>query len=439
MSEVDLTDDECSKLSKYATLFVGFSGGLDSTVLLHHLAHVEGLNNKVLAVHVHHGLSVHASSWQSHCLTFCDALNIPLITRQVDINVLANVEEQARIARFEVFRSLMTKDDGIALAHHQDDQAETLLLQLFRGAGIDGLAAMAPVTSLPMGELVRPFLKHTRAELLAYALRHQLAWIDDESNWNEEFSRNFLRHQVMPMLRQKWPSITRNLARTASHCQQAKENLLSLANLDYPFQNGASQPSLDLASLQKLCPSRLVNVLRAWIKKNEAQSPSSQLLTQIIEEVIFARQDATPSVQWAGVMVRRYQQTLILLRQFGPFQHTPVHWTTFPDPLNISLGAKGLCQLTATPADFGVRVPVGASVQVRFRQGGEVFVWHGQKKRLKKLWQQWQVPPWERDEIPLLYIDEALAAVIGFAMSSPYAGNHGENIYHIQILKRSDL
>ena len=200
MTDALLADDWQQSLANYNTLFVGFSGGLDSTVLMHCMASHPALVAKLRAVHVHHGLSVNATAWQAHCQQFCDALGIQLMVLKVTCNNRANIEESAREARYAAFSSLLSDNDCLLLAHHCDDQAETLLLQLLRGAGIDGLAAMPSVNNLSKGQLVRPFLQHSRQRLEAYAHQHRLAWINDESNQNSDFSRNYLRNEIMPLL-----------------------------------------------------------------------------------------------------------------------------------------------------------------------------------------------------------------------------------------------
>ncbi len=444
VSESLLTDIGLDKLANYNTLFVGFSGGLDSTVLLHRLASESTLVGKLQAVHVHHGLSVNAGAWQSHCQRFCEALGVPLVVRQVDITGHANIDECARLARYQVFTSLLTANDGLLLAHHEDDQAETLLLQLFRGAGIDGLAAMLDVNVLPKGELVRPFLQYSRQTLEAYANQQKLTWITDESNQNIAFSRNFLRQKIIPLLQEKWPAVSTNLARTALHCQRAKSNLEALAKKDCIELRDGAQDSLEMSTLTRLSHPRLANVLRLWLQNNDIRLPSDTILNRVIHEVVLARLDATPMVQWGGTAVRRYQQRLYLLKNEMTPRFDRIDWSEFPAALQLEPGAKEGLYLQAIPAVQGLHVPIDRHVQVRFRQGGELFSWRGQTKRLKKLFQEWQVPPWQRDLIPLLYIDNDLAAVVGHAIGDPFYSTNADHTYHIEIntfrsLKKGDL
>ena len=430
MADSLLIDSWLNKLVNFHNVYVGFSGGLDSTVLLHSLASQPALAGKLQAVHINHGLSKNAAVWQMHCQAFCKTLSIPLITRQVEFDRKANIEENARIARYQIFASLLAEHDCLLLAHHGDDQAETLLLQLLRGAGIDGMAAMAPVKQFAKGALVRPFLQHSRQLLEAYAHLHNLTWVEDESNQDSAFSRNYIRQHIMPLLQAKWPGAVGNLMRSAVLCQQAKTNLEALANIDYA---GIFKPSDTLAlsaSLYTLDISRLANVLRVWIKSNQVRPPSVSIFNRLIHEVILASADAMPSVQWGDVVVRRYQDTLYLLKnEYVPPRTASIPWPHFPARLKL----EDSQYVHASPAAKGLFVPPESEVQIRFRKGGELFHWHGQTKQLKKLLQQWKIPPWTRDVLPLLYIDGHLAAVVGFAISDHYYAVDEFNSYHLHL------
>ena len=451
-----LLDSEWLKrLQEFTHLIVGFSGGLDSTVLLHVLASHPFLQNKLLAVYVNHGISSNAFIWENHCRSVCQNLNIPFISKAVQVDSSSNLEENARKARYDVFTSLLTSNSCLILAHHRDDQAETLLLQLFRGAGIDGLAAMAELSALGAGTLVRPLLSVTRAELEEYAALHQLEWIEDESNEDIHYSRNYLRHQIMPLLEQRWPGVVGNISRTASHCQEAKINLESLAIQDCSELSGSGHV-LNISSLLLLHFERITNVIRLWLKKNDIQLPSTVVLYRLIKDVIFARADAVPKISWNNIRIYRYQNNLYLEKpeplsdpkhkitiheagispentssqaleeERGKLQleakitksiasiQTCVEWTNFPKPLLIPQCAV---ELIAEKVKHGLVIPSGHKIWIGFRQGGEHIFWRGQTKQLKKLFQEWKIPPWKRDEIPLIYINDKLAVVVGYAVS----------------------
>lgn len=212
----------------------------------------------------------------------------------------------------------MKEQDCLLLGHHMDDQAETVLLQLFRGAGVDGLAAMSELSAFGPGEIARPFLSHSREQLEHYAVQHQISWIEDESNQDVNYSRNYLRHQIIPLLKRKWTGVAGNIARTALHCQQAKRNLDVLAAQDAlapENPNSLTQNSLLITPLKELNRDRMANVLRMWLKNNRVQLPSTVTFERLIDEMIFARSDAIPQVSWGDVTVRRYQDHLYLVRK----------------------------------------------------------------------------------------------------------------------------
>lgn len=426
-----LNSDWFTRLNQFEKLVIGFSGGLDSTVLLHALASHPSLHAKLLAVHINHGISSNALSWQQHCEQFCQNLGVNFISEAVQFDRDANIEEGARVARYAVFSALLTEKDCLVLGHHQDDQAETVLLQLLRGAGVDGLAAMAELGVLGKGVIARPCLNTSRLQLEQYATSQQLLWIEDESNQDICYSRNYLRQKILPLLTDKWPGAVGNLARTALHCQQAKSNLDALALQDCPELSFASD-SLCITPLLQLDFARIVNVLRAWLKKRHIQAPSTALLHRMIDELIFARIDAIPQVNWDEVVVRRYQQHLYLDKKNTTRLPNYSEWEEFPSPLIF--GVDGFC-VTAEPAQQGLVVPLKAKIAIRFRQGGETFFLHGQTKQLKKLFQEWQIPPWQRERTPLLYINDELAAVVNYAISDPFFNRNEPNTWSLKTQK----
>lgn len=418
------------QLASYDRLVIGYSGGLDSTVLLHLLSTQPQLHSKIVAVHINHGLSTNAPSWQLHCQKICQQLDIPLMAQQIDFNKEANIEDAARHARYAVFKTLIGKNECLILAHHLNDQAETLLLHLMRGAGVNGLAAMVPAKPFAQGELLRPLLHYSRRELEVYAHDHGLQWIDDESNENIDFSRNFLRHDIIPLLASRWPKVVNNLARSSEHCQQALANLEDLALIDCPSLANNS-PYLTIDSLMVLNRARLTNVLRLWFKKNGVKLPSTLTLNCIITEVIQAREDTSPQVSWQDNCVRRYQKTLYLLKNSLPEIEKTLVWDSFPEPLDLPLG---LGSLHATLGEQGLFIPANSVIEIGFRQGGESFRWHGQNKELKKLFQEWRIPPWLRQHVPLVYINQQLACVVGYAISDLFYSSLPNEVFQISLV-----
>ena len=353
---------------------------------------------------------------------------INFISRTVQFDRSANIEEGARIARYEIFSSLLTAKDCLLLGHHRDDQAETVLLQLFRGAGVDGLAAMMESGPLGKGTMVRPLLSYPREQLEHYAATHELKWIEDESNQDSKYSRNYVRHQIMPLITEKWPGVVANIARAATHCQQAKINLEELAIQDSP-ELVIPHRKLFIEPLKALSFERITNVLRVWLKKNQIQLPSTLTFQRLITEVIFASPDAVPQVAWDDIQVRRYQGYLYLDRIEVTSLPSSIEWTNFPAPLVLE---KYNLHLITEKVSKGLMIPQDAKILIKFRQGGEQFCWHGQNKELKKLFQEWGIPPWEREKIPLVYINDQLAAVVGYAVSDLFfSEDASQEVMHI--------
>lgn len=413
-------------LAPYACLHVGYSGGLDSTVLLHGLLQQPTLKTKLHAIHINHGLSPNASQWQAHCQQVCQSWDVAFTAIAVSFAKQANIEQAARMARYDALGQFVQSNHCLLLGHHLDDQAETVLLQLFRGAGIDGLAAMVPITVINQGDLRRPLLSFSRQSLLHYAEQQQLSWIDDESNTNLHFSRNFLRHQVMPLLQQKWPGVVNNLARTAKHCQQARANLYDLAKSDC---GALITTVLPLQTLIALPPARVNNILRNWLSYHQVKLPNTATFQRLLSEVIMAQADANPSLSWDGIHIRRYQQQLYLLKEH-PEQSRPVLWESFPQSLLLPQG-----ELFAKPVQQGLEVNPASKVEVRFRQGGEKLHYKGHTHSLKKLMQQWRIPPWLREQIPLLYINNQLAAVVSFGYDDRFFSSNGGAVFDICLKK----
>ncbi len=420
-------------LQQYKKIWIGFSGGLDSSVLLHELAHTDLFVGKVVAVHVNHGLSPHANDWQRHCEEVCVKLGVPFINHVIKIPTYSNLEEQARLARYGIFESIIESTDCFLLAHHRHDQAETILLHLFRGTGIDGLAAMPAIRQLGAGRLIRPLLDFTRTELESYAVTHRVSFIEDESNLNLAYSRNYIRHRVLPMLQEKWPNVVRNISSCANHCQEAKENLDQLAYIDCSElrRDSLLNPMVSLSNMEnkkivsdlqaKLCidslprenQSRMINVLRVWLKNHKIRLPNTDILRRLVNEVILARPDAMPLVSWNNIIVRRYQNNLFLLTEKPINAGTNTIWKDFPSICHLANGVD----LHAIVTDDGFGISADSRIEVRFRRGGECFKSNGQTKSLKKLFQQWQVPPWQRNQVPLIYVNDTLKIVVGYGMT----------------------
>jgi tRNA(Ile)-lysidine synthase len=407
------------KLCGSSSLWVAYSGGMDSHVLLHLLAqHHSEFPQGIRVVHVDHQLQSHSTSWAEHCRQVTESLQLPFHCLQVtvtDINQ-SGLESAARSARYNAINKLMN-DDGILLTgQHLQDQAETLMLQLLRGAGNRGLGAMKTISFWQTMQIIRPFLAISREDLLEYATTHQLQWIEDPSNQNTEINRNFLRHQIWPLLQCRWPAINQNLARSAQNLQESQTLLDELAqddllNIEADLQEG----SLSIDKLLVLSKARQRNVLRFFITKLNMALPSRINLQRILDEVCLAAIDAQPQVIWHEYIARRYQNRLYLNTSISLFATSSSAQIHNQQPTLLDDKHRLVWQ---AQQGSGIRAELFSSgLTLKYRQGGEKIQLAGKMhhQSVKKLFQQWQIPVWQRDSIPLLFANQQLVAIVGYA------------------------
>ncbi len=405
--------------------WLAYSGGLDSHVLLHALhgliARQPGLT--LSAVHVHHGLRPEADQWAAHCLAVCAALEIPCQVLHVQARPAAgeSPEDAARRARYQALQGVVGTGDCLLTAHHQDDQAETLLLQLLRGCGVAGLAGMPVCAKFGAGQLARPLLTHSRAELRDYAERHSLRWVEDGSNAETGYDRNYLRHEILPRLRARWPATAAALTRSAGHCAAATDLLQTLATQDLAGLRGPVSGTLMIDRLQALDAARQDNVLRVWLRELGLPTPSTAHLRQLRCELLTAAVDAMPCVRWPGAELHRYRKLLYAMTPLTAHDAGQVLDWDLQQPLTLPGGAGRLH--VALSSGHGLDAALrGQRISVRFRHGGEICkpVGRGHHHDLRKLFQEAGVPPWRRERVPLLYVDGELAAVVGFWVCEPF-------------------
>ena len=403
---------------------VAYSGGLDSHVLLHALVCLrERLDADIGAVHVNHTLQADADSWEEHCRKVCTDLEVSYESLRVDARAAAgeSPEAAARDARYAALAAWLPAGEYLLTAQHQDDQAETLLLQLLRGSGVTGLAAMPVRGELGHGQLLRPLLGVTRRQLQAYAEANGLSWLEDPSNRDMAFDRNFLRARILPLLRERWPSVTALLGRSATHCAEASKLLSQLGEQDLADTRAEQHDRLSLTRLIKLPPERQRNVLRHWIVQATGVMPSTAVLARILNDVLQSRPDAEPCVRWSEYELRRYRDDLYLLQQRPEPDTSQVLQWSLPQPLRLP-DAGGVLNATHLTGR-GIRASaVESGVRVGWRRGGErcLPAGRGQHHSLKKLFQERGIPPWERSRIPLIYIGDQLAAVAGLWVCEPF-------------------
>lgn len=396
---------------------IAFSGGLDSSVLLHLLAdwarHEE--LPPLYAIHVHHGLQPAGDAWPAHCARVCEQLGIALEVVRVQVTPGASLEQAARSARYQAFCERLKPGEVLLSAQHRDDQAETLLFRLLRGAGVRGLAAMPASRPLGQGGLFRPLLDSSRAELREYAQSHGLTWIEDPSNADERFSRNFLRRQVMPLLAERWPQVTANIARSARHLGEAQQLLDELAAMDLAAAHGVSAcpwltlPSLELSAVSALSDARQRNLLRHWLAPLTRLPDSDHWAGWC--DLRDAATDAAPIWKLTDGELHRADGRLWWLSG---------EWLRPLDPLDLA--CDSFSESVELPDNGHVHLqgelPQGRW-HLRYRQGGESLQLPGRGRRdLKRLLNELRVPAFVRPRLPLLFEGDELMAVANLSQSS---------------------
>ncbi|MDP2787590.1 MAG: tRNA lysidine(34) synthetase TilS [Pseudomonadota bacterium] len=397
-------------------LTVGYSGGLDSSVLLHLLAGLrKSADFSLAAVHIHHGLSPQADVWAQHCAQVCGELDVPLEIHRVEVRPAGEgIEAAARAARYRVFARLDT--DFLVLAHHRDDQAETVLLQLLRGASLKGLAAMPEVRPLAGVALLRPLLEATRAEILAWASERGMGcgagWIEDESNADVRLARNALRQEVLPRLSDRFPDASKALAQAAGQFAEAALLLDALADLD--GRAAISGDGLALPVLNALPEPRARNLLRRFLEQSGVEI-HQESLREALRQLLTARQDAQVRVDFGAFSLRRHRQWAVLDRVQVASDSSGAEIRLWRGEDCLDLGAAG-CVSFQSVTGAGVSLTPG-EVTIRPRSGGErLRPGPGRPRRtLKNLLREAGIPAWQRGSLPLLYVGEALvwAAIVG--------------------------
>jgi len=424
-------------LSEYPdaeTCWIAYSGGLDSHVLLHVLASIQNkIKLKLIAVHINHGISNDADLWVKHCQRICEDLVIEFQTFSVDLSHKSDkgTEAFAREKRYEVLGNLISSHDLLLTAHHMDDQVETILLQLMRGSGPDGLVGMPQAREFSKGILLRPLLDYSREKIRDYALSESLSWVEDESNKSNKYDRNFLRNRIIPELITRWPGALKTIQRAARHQAEARSLINEISRCDLDVVCESIYTKVDISRFNNLSGIRKKNVLRAWIKKNKLDMPDAQIIEKIIAEVIHANTDRNPCVKWKGGEVRRYRGYLYIMKLL------PAHDVGLRKlwDLDESLKLTSGYLKAVSGKGSGIKKDMLSNdiVEIRYRQGGEQIRPSGRVEthELKKLFQAQGILPWLRDRIPLIYHKNELIAVADLWVESKYAATEDEATWQI--------
>lgn len=420
MTPIEAVADYVQRQAGVNRFCVAYSGGLDSHVLLALLVQLqrETPSLQIRAVHIDHGLQDGSEKWAEHARAVCQGLNVPLEVRTVVVDESdEGPEAAARRVRYAEFSALLETDEHLLLAQHAEDQAETFLLQALRGSGTDGLSGIPRKRRFSRGYMGRPLLSCTKESLKILAELQGLEWIEDPSNADDRFDRNFLRLNVMPLLKERWPAAVQTLGRSAQRSAAASQTLLGLAQQDLDTVTIEGTSELSLKGLKQLPRERAFTVLRLFVRQRGLRMPRLQDLTQVMSDLVEARDDSNGIVNVRDYIFRRYKDGLYLLPPQEEVKAYQYDWAYPYEPLTIV--ETGLTLTKELCRKKGILLPIQGVVSVKSRAGGELLkvgepAFH---KAVKKILQESSIPPWIRDTTPLLYIEDKLAAVWGIALS----------------------
>lgn len=405
------------------SLLLGLSGGIDSMVLLHALSTLSQQSSITLsAMYIHHGVSEHADDWAHFCESVCIQYDVPFFTQQLTIPETRRTSWEAE-ARRERYAALFTQAAALSAvvvtAHHQDDQLETVLLQLKRGAGLKGLSGMSVIQQKQQGQLFRPLLSVSRSHIEAYAQYHKLSWVEDASNLDEQFDRNFLRQSILPLLTTRWPAMASTVARSAKHCAESQRLIDDACESFWP--QVSKNDKLMVSALLTFSYEWQKALVRHWFDTHSIAAPSEKRLEQVIS-ACHASEDKQPRIKVGSHWVRRYDDMLWLCTEDTALVHTSQEVE------------KG--QVLQLPLNGQYVSVVNHDVEILSVTYGEYFhvvkpMTKPHSKRLSAWFKEWRIPPWLRSSVPLLIVNSKPVAILlstEIVLLSHYRENEGYEI-----------
>ena len=430
----------CPEIKAAPAITIALSGGMDSVVLLHlsQQAHRAGNIRCIKAIHVNHGLSPRSDAWAKYCQSLCEQWNIPLHLEKAVLQYTSRkgTEQIAREARYQIFTQQINEGECLLQGHHRDDQAETVLFRALRGADIHGLQSIPQQRCLGRGFLFRPLIFHSRRDIESYAAKHGLTWIEDDSNLNTHYDRNFIRHQVLPVIRKRWPDASRALTEVTHHCKATQKLLDEVAETDLrqvmqhiqlPILGQTS--ALHCPALQSLSHERLLNVYKYWLRSENVVIPGKHSLEKGLNTLLYANADRTPCLQSHQVEIYRYRHWLIINRLTDDFlsDEKPIMLAEG----DIELKDNG-CLQTHLSRGTECIVPDTKDIRLTYRDNLSAlptFSVHGrpERKSLKKWLNELKVPVWLRHRLPVLATPTQLVAIPGLLTNALFAAKPNES------------
>ncbi len=418
-----------------ARIFIAYSGGIDSHALLHLVCSETRLKSKITAVYIDHGLQQEAEQWAIHCESVSLSLSVKFKCIKVNAQKVhgKSPEEIAREARYSALKPLLDKDDVLLLGQHREDQMETVLLRLFRGSGVKGLSGMALSTSFGVGKMLRPFLNIPKQDIVNYAEQNKLQWIEDPSNLSNAFDRNYLRNNIIPNLKSRWPALDKTIARSAQHCAKSDHLLQGLGEQLLNIVLDEKDQTLDITQLLGFSCEKQQLIIRQWFCYLKLRMPSEKKLEQILAEVVLSKPSANPEVQEQGYYLKRYRNKLYCLKQRA-INQMMVNKIWSDDARQINLNNGFSLERVSSSDGISKSLWHKSEISIKFREGSEKIKLSGRKGHhsLKNLFQEKSIPPWERIQLPLVYLNDQLVAISDLWISADFYSVDREGCYKIK-------
>lgn len=402
------------KQYKDKLFLIAYSGGMDSTVLLYQLLQIKQTNPQIniRAIHINHNLHCHSKKWQKHCLKICQRYNIPLIIEEIDADITKNIEETLRIKRYNLIHKNLFEKEILLTGHHLNDQCETFFLSLKRGSGPTGLSAMSVEKIFGKTKIVRPFLTKTKKELKTWAKSNKLKWIEDFTNFNTNYDRNFIRHKIFPILEKKWPFFLKNCFRTTQICNEEtklKNILLKEKMKKFLQYNECLNVENFIHLKEELCKA----LIRYWISLKNIKAPSYKTIQIIYNEIIYHQKNTNIKVIIGKNEIRRYKNSLYFIKITKKIKNMIIFWHNTHHKLSLPNNLGYIVKNN----EKGTKIPIpknNALINIRFQYEGKIFIVGKKKqKNIKNIWQEYNIPPWLRNQIPLLFYNDQLISALG--------------------------
>ena len=411
-------------------IWVAYSGGIDSTVLLELCSRYIKLNPncKLQAIHINHGLNKNSDYWVRHCINICKSINIPLYVMPIklDLNKGDSIEALARQARRTIWQALLPDNATLLLAHHAEDQAETILYRLFRGAGPTGLSGIKDSQIFGRGILLRPLLQVAKKDIQNFSEENTLSWITDDSNMDCKFDRNFIRHTIFPLLSKRWPKITDNIIRSGELCNSSMR-IINKETKQLLLQcSGKVENTLSIKQLLALEEVKCFAVIRSWLENNNYQMPSYKQIKRIKDEVMLTKIDANPILNLRPYIIRRYRNDLYVL------EYNREKIKSIKENIIININFEGNINVNNEYIiEVNKSIGEGIFLPAHIKEISLCVGYVG--KKAKKIFQKYGIPPWDRSKYPLIFYDKQLLGIIGLWIKSEYIAKPGQRSVIIRV------